>query len=320
MLGRGLRGVEKRLAKLKDVESSAYQRLFVSTQPNDFCQVSSLEKLDAKKLTAVSEVIRRVKYDDSIPTDRFSVRYYDRVEDAVLESPLMAPNASIRGPKKLLVEALPEHRIVAVKYLERVVWDKETRLDLVFSGPGLANVIDTYEEWKRNRDAELEWNRQQQREVSLRLEQALGNESFALLKSLCSNLQGAVNDPTLSTKLEAEKFVKSCLDLFRAAQENSPLNLDPALIPRSDYAAMDLISELVALNPDTQFRQIALSELSLSMCRCQGVATNSEKTNVVQQLPTLREEDITETFIRGSGKQNCSANRPCLGPTMGSLW
>jgi uncharacterized protein (UPF0248 family) len=311
ILGRGLRGVEKRLAKLKDVESSAYHRLFVSSQFHDSFEEKLSERLDAKKLLPVSEVIRRVKYDDSIPSDRFSVRYYDRVEDAVLESPLMAPNTSIKGPKTLMVEALPEHRIVSVKYMDRVVWDKEARLDLVFSGPGIAKVIDSYEEWKRDRDAEVEWNRQRQQKVVLRLEQALGHERFMLLKSFSSSLQAAKQDPTLSTKMEAERFVKSCLDLFHAVQKNPSLSLDPTLIPRSDYEAMDLISELVALNPDPLFRQVVLSELSLCMHRCQGMATNYEEVDIARKLPTVREEDIIETFIRGSGKQNSNALWPC---------
>jgi hypothetical protein len=38
----------------------------------------------------------------------------------------------VKGQERMLMKALPEHRIEYVKYRERLVWDKHLRLDLVF--------------------------------------------------------------------------------------------------------------------------------------------------------------------------------------------
>ena len=46
---------------------------------------------------------------------------------------LLAPEIeSISGAETSFVFALPEHRIEKVKYLERVVWDKASRIDYIF--------------------------------------------------------------------------------------------------------------------------------------------------------------------------------------------
>lgn len=305
VLGRGLRGVEKRLEKLKDVESSAYQRLFVSPKKQrskyDGASSSSSEEArpssppEGTKLVPVSEVLRRVRYDPSIPSEKFTVLYYDRVEDAVMESPLMAPNTSIRGPNALWVDALPEHRIQSIKYLERVVWDKESRLDVVFSDPGLVSVIASYDEWNREREEEAERTRQRQREVSARIERALGGDLYLSLLDLLRGLQEAAADPTLSTKLESERFVQASLELFAHCPDVGE--------------AIDLMSELVALHPDPVLREAALTELSRSLDR--DDPTKPPRTRPVGRLalPELREEDLAESFVRGSGPGGQKINK-----------
>ncbi len=69
LLGRGLRGVESRLAKLSDVDSPAYQRLF--------CDSEAIPRQDAsKKLVPAGEVLRRIQYDYNLAEKDFSVVHY----------------------------------------------------------------------------------------------------------------------------------------------------------------------------------------------------------------------------------------------------
>jgi uncharacterized protein (UPF0248 family) len=178
LMGRGIRGVEMRLAKLKDVNSKAYERLFSGQRASiDDDEISKFEK---KKLMPASEVLRRIKWDSSLTPADFSILHYDRVEDRVVESPFDAPNTSISGKATALFDALPEHRIVGIKYKERVVWDREQRLDLVFTSPGIRQTILDYDEWKRQKDDFAEFERQRQAQVSEQLQQVLGRSRIGV--------------------------------------------------------------------------------------------------------------------------------------------
>ncbi len=148
------------------MNSAAYARLFRATSgggiggggSNSSHERGAVGESNAKstagKLTPVKEVLRRIKWDETLPSSSFAVLYYDRVRDALCESPFDAPNDSISGKETSFVFALPEHRIEAVKYLERTVWHKADRLDRVFgsmngNGMTIDAVVETYGEWKR---------------------------------------------------------------------------------------------------------------------------------------------------------------------------
>lgn len=317
LLGRGLRGVEARLSKLKDVRSPAYERLFA-----DKCKKHKtclLEDSQAKtKLIPASEVLRRVQYDHLLSPSDFYILHFDRVDDAIIESRMDAPNDSISGTATTLVDALPEHRIIAIKFREQVVWDREKRLDLVFGSGGIEKVMKEYEVWKRQRDDAQEWNRQQQAEVSERIRRCLGPESFVALKALSSSLQIKIADPKVSIKIEVERYVQKALNLFKTARDKPSTSLDPALIPSSDYKALDMLSELVALLPDSELRPMILTEIAMQLTAAEG---KKEKVYTARELPELNEDDLTETFVRGSGpggqKTNKTSNKVALlhGPT-----
>ena len=135
-LGRGLRGVESRIAKLKDVNSMAYRRLFV----RDSSVSSSKEEEEeegggggggkSKKLTPANEVMRRIKWDHLLNPDDFSVEYFDRVQETVVSVSFRTQNESVKGKEELFVFAIPEHRIMAIKYKDWVVWDKVCTLNM----------------------------------------------------------------------------------------------------------------------------------------------------------------------------------------------
>lgn len=318
LLGRGLRGVQERLKKLRDVNSSAYERLFV--KENHSNGAPDFDNLPEKtKLVPVSEILRRIQWDYSLSSSDFSILHYDRVDDTVVESPMDAPNKSIKGSSTQLVDALPEHRIVAVKYKEQVCWDREKRLDKFFSNGGIENIIEDYDEWKRKKDANWEWLRQRQKQVTETVRLVLGDDRYAIFKDMSKELQSTLEDPAASAKREAEVYVKACLELFRLAQDDlsQPPNnsLDPSLIPQNDMESSELVSELVALSPDAALRQSVLAELSLVLGRLNGKlesTTSVSSSGVVaasRELPELLEDDITETFVRGSGAGGQKINK-----------
>lgn len=313
LLGRGVRGLESRLAKLANVDSAAYKRLFTDGD--------NQEPTEKKKLVPAKQVLRRIQYDPMLTESDFCVLHYDRVEDVVKESPMDAPNHSVDSPETHFVLALPEHRVVAIKYKERIVWDRNKRIDRVFGNHenDINNVVATYEKWKEERDATKAWNRQRQAQVSERIQQSIGQDRFLALKEASANLQQT--SQTALPKAEVETYVKSALRLFREARQDPMSCPEPSFVPQSDLEALDALSEMVALLPDSTLRPTILTEIVLQMNRLEGKKGRAT-TSSTQELPQLEETDLQETFVRGSGaggqKINKTANRVVLlhKPTM----
>lgn len=320
ILGRGLQGVKSRLDKLTDVDSSAYIRLFGGN--GVAAAVDSNDDGDEKgdRLVPAKEVLRRIQWDYSLPEADFSVLYYDRVDDKILETKMDSPNESVEGNEAMFVFAIPEHRIEAVKYKERIVWDKENRIDRVFGsgfsgGETIDQVLESYDEWKQRKDATEEWNRQRQKEVSARIQRMLGPEKFDVLKELSSSvLKSSQDDEIVSLEGEARKYVSSALQVFQEARREAQHN-SPDVVPESDYDALDNFSELVALLPNSDLRPAILLEISVVMNRSDS-GKKSRQGEAGQQLVELNEEEITENFVRGSGaggqKINKTSNKVVL--------
>jgi len=327
LLGRGLRGVESRLAKLNDMNSSAYQRLFVQQQQrqhrnkkkalDDDNDTNNTSKSN-NKLVPASEVLRRIQWDYALTPSDFFILHYDRVQDTVVRTAMDAPNDSIAGKETHFVDALPEHRIVAIQYKERIVWDRERRLDRVFSNEGIETVMATYDAWKREKEEREAWERQRREEVTVRLQQILGLERFTALKDLSNNLRMRLrNDPALSPKVEVEKYVEAAMNIFREVREDPSVSLLPLSVPKSDMEAVDTLSELVAMLPDAQIRSLILDELATQWQQAEGTLKASDVSKVLNRpLPELDERDLTETFVRGTGpggqKINKTSNRVVL--------
>eukprot|EP00566_Odontella_aurita_P012733 CAMPEP_0113547322 /NCGR_PEP_ID=MMETSP0015_2-20120614/12291_1 /TAXON_ID=2838 /ORGANISM="Odontella" /LENGTH=470 /DNA_ID=CAMNT_0000447863 /DNA_START=130 /DNA_END=1542 /DNA_ORIENTATION=+ /assembly_acc=CAM_ASM_000160 len=306
LLGRGLRGVEARLDKITDINSAAYARLFVEEDDTKSINGSTPQ---GGKLTPAKEVLRRIRWDGTLDQDAFAILHYDRVDEKIVETPFTASNDSIQGNEDLFVFALPEHRITGVKFKERVVWDKAKRIDCVFgsmngNGETIDQVAISYDEWKNKKDEEEELNRRRQSEVSDQIKFVLGDERFAVLKSLSSALLSRVPMDD-----ELDNYLKSAQGVFRLAREET------THIPRDEIESLDLISELVALLPDDDLRQRILCKIEIKTARLEG-RPQKGGSNSAQELPDLKESDIEEQFIRGSGaggqKINKTSNRVIL--------
>jgi len=313
-LGRGLRGVESRILKLNDVNSQAYQRSFVRQE-----DVEKEGGAPSQKLMPANEVMKRIKWDYSLDPNDFIVEYFDRVEETIQSSPFGAKNESVKGKEEMFVFAIPEHRIMVIKYKERIVWDKQKRVDRVFgSMNGNGETIDmvqaTYDEWVQKQSEIDEYNKAREREMAFQLKAILGEHLFAALKDISSTLQNKAKTGMMEPQ-DIGDYVQDAVLLFRKARAVATEDL-PGM-PQNDAEALDLFSNLVALLPDDELRELILNQIfkqviSLDPSKRPG----SRSGNDNQQLPDLNEDDLIETFVRGSGaggqKVNKTSNKVLL--------
>lgn len=104
-LRRGLVGVQKRIDDINNPSHFAHIRLF-----GEFCSNDKKKKY----LRPCKDILQRLLWDDSIDIDDFTFVYSDRFNGNI-EAALAAPNKSVKGKERLLVKAIPEHRIQSIK-------------------------------------------------------------------------------------------------------------------------------------------------------------------------------------------------------------
>ncbi|XP_038065221.1 uncharacterized protein LOC119735556 [Patiria miniata] len=108
------------------------------------------------RMKTASEVISRIQWDKQVRKEDFIVGYLDRFR-GVIEKPFTTFSwvdiATVDDYDSL---AIPRHRIQYFKYKDRVVWDKNERLDDVFGSTGSKKtILDTVEVFsKENQSVE----------------------------------------------------------------------------------------------------------------------------------------------------------------------
>jgi uncharacterized protein (UPF0248 family) len=313
LLGRGLHGVESRIKKLSDVNSPAYSRLFGASSLH---HSTAAEEEKSKGLTPVKEILRRIQWDPTLNGNEFTIVHYDRVDNSVCETNFNAENDSISGKERQYVFALPEHRIQSVKYRERVVWDKEMRMDCVFGsmngkGETIDRVIETYDEWKREKEEREEVNRKRYVEMVEEITDILGEDGVREMKSMTSALLERAVDV-----ISVRDYVKSIIGLYYDANRGD-VDADESLdatdeeeekdeddLDSSDQAPiihfLYVFSELVVLLPNELWREAILAEVETVLKSREG-DSNSSSSDSTGRLPELKEDELEEKFVRGSG-------------------
>lgn len=328
-LGRGLRGVRARLDKLLDEDSPAYARLFLGGTVREDEGGNGA----AAKLTPAKEILRRIRWDDGLPTEDFTVFYYDRVEDEIQSCSFEAPNGSVEGKEESFVFAIPEHRITSFDYKEQRVWDKETKLDRVFgsaqgNGRTIDDVVRNYDEWKREKEEAAEALQRRRVELERDIGSTLGEDVMVELRSLYGDLWSDgggddVGEGNVANDEAVDRYVGMVLDLCRVSDANrvdtegedredeedgSSTKNAPTPPPSLDLDALDSISNLVALFPNTDVGERILHRLERASHRTK-TKTSSSKQPTQTSLPTLSESDLTEKFVRGSGAGGQKINK-----------
>jgi uncharacterized protein (UPF0248 family) len=286
MLGRGMHGVEARIKKISDVESAAYRRLFAG----DDVDTPNADETTSNKLTPVKEVLRRIQWDPTLDSSAFTIIHYDRVEDTLSETNFDAENDSIAGKERRYVFALPEHRIEAVKYLDRIVWNKEMRLDLVFgsmngNGETIDKVVGHYDEWKREKEDKEERNKRRQVEILKEMSNILDETRVGILKEMSSKLMHSEWDNE-----GVKDYVKRVVMLYHEHQDDE----SDAAAEESEVGILhflNLFSDLVALLPDEELRRAVLLEVETVINRHSSDSPD-KSTKPNQILVELNEDEL----------------------------
>jgi len=218
------------------------------------------------------------------------------------------------------------------------VWDKQKRLDTVFgsmngNGKTIDQVIEQYDEWKRQKDEYDEYNAQRQRDMAIQIRSVLGEHLFTSLKNISASLQNKSRIGKMELPRDVEDYVQDAIVLFRKAwvvnggANGSPTDGEMTLynpnMPQTDVESLDLFSDLVGLLPDDQLREQILLQiykqvtlLDPSRAAVGKNDSDGNKNKGQQQVQTLNEDDLTENFVRGSGaggqKVNKTANKVLL--------
>jgi uncharacterized protein (UPF0248 family) len=260
LLGRGAKGVAARLRRLSDERTEGHRRLF-GDHPSTAdhakgpagASTALASKLHSRPLRPAREVVQRVLYDPALDPADFVVGYRDRFRPACLEAPFTEPNTSVQGAERLLVLAIPEHRIEYVLYRRRLVWHKRLRQDLV-TGSGvksaqaataadpcqgkegavrIQDVVQGYANWASERAARVRAARE-------RALAALGG-SEAKLKELLRLLKAA-----RAGELGAAAFVEAALgdELFGARAGSAGAPPPPTVLAEVVRCIPDEQSEL----------------------------------------------------------------------------
>ncbi len=321
LLGRGLNGVVSRKNKLKDVNSKAYKRLFVGGQNYDESGTTNSET-NEKKLVPVLEVLRRIKWDVSLNSHDFTVKYFDRVDEKIYSCSFDQNNDSVKGKEEMFVFALPEHRIQSILFKDRVVWDKETRLDCVFGsmngkGETIYDVIENYHQWKEEEIQREEFNKRRQQELANQIRSILGDDLFLALRDMSKGIQEKAT-LTSVTEQDVTLYVNGAMGLFRKAnlslESNSPLSSSSSGSNNNEIDLLNIFSDLVALLPNVELREMILLNIYQLIRKIEN--EKSPKKAMSVQLEALNEDELIETFVKGSGaggqKINKTANRVVL--------
>jgi len=172
------------------------------------------------------------------------------------------------------------------------------------NGETIEQVMQTYDEWKQRR-AEIDaHNIQRQKEMAIQLKLLLGEQLFVALKDISSTLQNKSKGVMMEPQ-DINDYVEEAMLLFRKARAVSMEELPN--MPQNDVEALDLFSNLVGLLPDDELREQILNQIHKQVS---SLGPSSKRTgNDNQQLPDLNEDELSETFVRGSGAGGQKMNK-----------
>ena len=109
----------------------------------DECDTS--EQMKKSSMKTADDVISRIEWDDRLDKRQFRVGYIDRFvglqEKAFTDFDFKIDLSTISDRHSNIL-AIPKHRIQYFKYGNEIIWDKETRTDLMFGSTGNQQTID----------------------------------------------------------------------------------------------------------------------------------------------------------------------------------
>lgn len=118
------------------------------------------ESTKRSSMKTAEDVISRIEWDDRLDKRYFRVGYLDRflgLQEKSFNDFDFKVDLSTVSDRHSTVLAIPKHRIQYFKYDNEIVWDKDTRTDLVFGSTGnqetIYDVIQRHEKPMENNDS-----------------------------------------------------------------------------------------------------------------------------------------------------------------------
>jgi len=205
-------------------------------------------------------------------------------------------------------------------------------------GETIENVIATYDQWKKNKDEADAHSRRRQVALSQQIRLVLGEERFGVFKDLSSDLQRKSKESYPIVDSAVDDYVHRALHLFRssALQQNgfqetmTSEALSDSMSQVDEYfrtgnaASLELFSNLAACIPDEVLREKVLHCIEAELDKLEShplrLAREDKRetppSSVGASLPEIKESELSEKFIKGSGaggqKVNKTSNKVIL--------
>jgi len=114
--------------------------------PNKTSQIDECDNEQNKKssMKTADDVISRIEWDDRLDKRYFRVGYIDRflgLQEKSFSDFDFKVDLSTISDRHSNILAIPKHRIQYFKYNNEIIWDKETRTDLMFGSTGNQETI-----------------------------------------------------------------------------------------------------------------------------------------------------------------------------------
>ena len=106
---------------------------------------SETENLKKSSMKTAEDVISRIEWDERLDKQYFRVGYVDRflgLQEKSFKEFDFKVDLSTVSDRHSSILAIPKHRIQYFKYNNEIIWDKETRTDLMFGSTGNQKTID----------------------------------------------------------------------------------------------------------------------------------------------------------------------------------
>jgi uncharacterized protein (UPF0248 family) len=121
---------------------------------NNHIDEQETEYLKRSSMKTAEDVISRVEWDDLLDKRLFRVGYVDRflgIQEKSFDDFDFKVDLSTVSDRHSSILAIPKHRIQYFKYNNEIIWDKETRTDLMFGSTGNKQTI--YDVIERHRNS-----------------------------------------------------------------------------------------------------------------------------------------------------------------------
>lgn len=131
--------------------------IFNQTSSASRSEESESEQSKKSSMKTAEDVISRIEWDDRLDSRYFRVGYVDRflgLQEKAFEEFDFKVDLSTISDRHSALLAIPKHRIQYFKYNNEIIWDKETRTDLMFGSTGnqetIYDVIDRHDHLMEN--------------------------------------------------------------------------------------------------------------------------------------------------------------------------